>query len=477
MAKSFSLTYYLKRILFSLVLIFLLNSLTLYSADFFQYDNKVPKLNATMVTPDYWVDKLNTAHKIIMNEKQIKKYNRLAISKCNKLFDLKNYKLAMSNVEVKQLISKLSKPPRGESFKNGKKLDKDYFNKIAENLNLNNIPSVVKVKFGITVKRTVMNSYPTFDQVFEEADDYEFGRLIETAVYPLEPVAIIHTSKDQKWFLAQSYNYLAWIPADAVAIGKRSEIFQVLDRKKFLVVTGKKVFTVFEPLCKSISELQLDMGVKIPLASKNEIPDEIDGQAPAGNYVVKLPVRKTDGSLEWKLGLISWSDDVNMGYLAYTQENIIKQAFKFIGQRYGWGGMFNARDCSSFIQDNLRTMGLILPRNAGEQGKLALGDAYILKENMSLQERINVFKKIPPATPVYMGGHAMMYIGCADNDYFIIHDFIKLRTKNKNGKMNSYKTRSVYVTPLLSTYLSSGKTYMEGLYTAKRFVIPATSKY
>ena len=33
------------------------------------------------------------------------------------------------------------------------------------------------------------------------------------------------------------------------------------------------------------------------------------------------------------------SRDVSVGYLSLTNEEIIKQAFKCLGDRYGWGGM------------------------------------------------------------------------------------------------------------------------------------------
>ena len=185
--------------------------------------------------------------------------------------------------------------------------------------------------------------------------------------------------------------------------------------------------------------------------------------------MAKLPVRGPDGNLEWGLGLISRTDEVHLGYLPFTPRNIITQAFKFLGQRYGWGGMFNARDCSAFIMDNFRTMGVMLPRNAGEQGKLALGAMHHMPESMSLEDRKKLFDSLPPAVPIYMDGHAMLYLSKYNNDYYIIHDFAGYSAPDETGEFKRSKTRGVSVTPLLATFLSKGKHYMQGLYSAREF--------
>lgn len=61
------------------------------------------------------------------------------------------------------------------------------------------------------------------------------------------------------------------------------------------------------------------------------------------------------------------SRDVSVGYLSLTNEEIIKQAFKCLGDRYGWGGMLESRDCSSYIREVYRCFGWILPRNTTGQ--------------------------------------------------------------------------------------------------------------
>src|SRR5699024_1832041 len=82
------------------------------------------------------------------------------------------------------------------------------------------------------------------------------------------------------------------------------------------------------------------------------------------------------------------SKGLHLGYLPYTKENIILQAFKFKDESYGWGGLNNTRDCSAFIMDIYRSFGLRLPRNTQDQGAKSLGIGYDLKHIGSLEEKL-----------------------------------------------------------------------------------------
>ena len=60
--------------------------------------------------------------------------------------------------------------------------------------------------------------------------------------------------------------------------------------------------------------------------------------------------------------------DVATDYLPLTRANVLRQSFKFLGERYGWGHSYNARDCSGFVSEVYRSFGVQLPRNTRDQG-------------------------------------------------------------------------------------------------------------
>lgn len=439
--------------------------------DEYQFKSNVPDLKEEMLDSAFWIKNGNSSNKVIMTSEEIESYNKQSTEEIDVIADLRNYKESYSKEDLKVLIENLSSKPSSDRYDQYGNLITDY-SKWINNLNLANLQENNNVKYGITVRRTLMKTFPTYDMVFKKGDNHEFDRFMETAVYAIEPLVILSTSADGKWYFAQMYNYLAWIPSEDVAVAQnKEELFKYIDSKDNLVVTGKHAETVYNPLSKETSEIKLDMGVTVPLATSSEVKDEIDNQSTTGNYVIKLPVRNEDGSLKIKQAIVARNEDVNVGYLPYTQKNILNQAFKFIGERYGWGGMFNGRDCTAFLMDVYRTVGIKLPRNSGEQEADALGKVYAMPDEMTSKDRENLFNKLTPGTCLYMSGHAMMYVGKYKGEHYMIHDFSGFYAPDAQGNQTYYKSRQVMVTPVSIGSSSDGTTYLQSLRCAKQIIL------
>ena len=432
------------------------------------YSN-IPDLREEMLCPNYWMHS-DSLRSVIMNKHEIEAYNKSSVIAVGPIVDLENYKKCFSKRELIDKLNAFSVLPKYETFHDdGLLVAPNYYKKLEENCNIEAIINSNNIKYGITIKKSVMRTFPTYDRVFKTGDNYEFDRFQETAVYPVEPLVILLESKDSKWYFAQMYNYLAWMPKKDVAICCRKKLFNYLKTKDFIVTTGKRVFTSYNPLNKQLSEIKLDMGIRIPLASINEVKADVYGQDTTGNYVVKLPTRGNDGNVEFALALIARNEEIVVGYLPYTRENIIVNAFKFLGERYGWGGMFNSRDCTGFIMDIYRSMNIKLPRNAEEQGKFAIGKYYNIPEGINIEDRKKILDELRPGTAVYMDGHGMVYLGKAKGKHYIIHDFSGFYKPRKDGSLKYYKVREVMVSPLCIGLSENGKMYIEGLYGARDF--------
>jgi len=438
-----------------------------------QFKSNIPGVTEEMLYPEFWIKNTLGSDKVILTPQEIKVYNIKNTKIYGPIVDLENYQENFTKEELIQLIQNLSIPSEKPRFNSdNEQVDDEYYKVLIENLNLNSVSDINEVKYGVTVRRTEMRTFPTYEKLFSSKGDYKIDRSIETAVYPIEPMVILHESKDEEWYFARIYNYLAWIPAKDVAIDNKITIFEYINSEEFLVVTGKRIYTNYNYLNPAISELQFDMGVRIPLATEQEIKSDFYDQNPAGNFVVKLPTRSIYGDLVVDYALIQRLDDVSLGYLPYTSANIINQAFKFQGERYGWGGMFNGRDCTSFIMDIYRTIGIKLPRNSSEQDKLAEGVYYEMLKTMELKDRKKILDKLYPGSGLYMSGHAMLYLGKYRDEYYMIHDVSGFYTETTGG-VTYNKTWAVTVTPL-SILKSSGdtyETYIETLYGAREFIL------
>lgn len=462
-------------LIFSLVFVLVASSIVFANQNdittYKQFESSVPNVSEDMLYPEFWIKNTSSADKIIATPEEIAKFNEVNVQEVAPLVNLENYQESFTKDELTELITGLSSPSSSKRYdSNGNLVGKEYYDTLIANLNLEGLSDVNNVRYGIAVRRTEMKTFPTYDRLYSSPADYNIDRLMETVAYPTEPMIILYTSKDGQWYFAQMYNYLAWIPAKDVAITDKAELFSYVNREPFLVVTASKINASYNPKNADLSELRFDMGTRLPLATAGEVKDAFYDQNPAGNFVIKVPTRNQEGNLVFDYVLISRSADVSLGYLPYTKANIISQAFKLQGERYGWGGMFNGRDCTAFMMDIFRTMGVELPRNSSEQGKQMVSKYYDMPSTMTLEERKEIFDKMEPGTGLYMSGHAMLYLGEYKGEYYMIHDFSGFSALNGNGELINYSNWQVTVTPV-TVLRSDGKTYMEALYGAREFVL------
>ncbi|AFK87660.1 MULTISPECIES: SH3 domain-containing protein [Thermoanaerobacterium] len=425
----------------------------------------IPDTRLEMLEADYWIEKISDADCLIMTQDDIMKFNREIVEKCDSVYDLRSYRDSLTYDELLSMIKEYKLPEKEMYFKNGEEVKRDFYHHITDNLNITEIKEVNPVRYGITIRKTYLRSFPTDIAVYSRKGDIEFDRFQETSCQAIEPVLVLHESKDGRWYFIQMYNYRGWAKAADIAIAKdKEEVFGYVDTDDFIVVTGNHVKTQYNPYDRDVSEIQFDMGTKIPL--EKDIPNFVANQSTYGNYVVKLPSRDDNGNLVFKDGLISIKEDVHWGYVPYTRANVLNQAFKLIGDRYGWGDSFDGRDCSSFIMYVYKTFGFKLPRNADEQERCP-GRVHRFFDGMSLIGRIEAFKGIKPGAALYMPGHAMMYVGMDDEVPYIVHDFAGYGAKN-GEEYEFIPVNEVMVTSsLLPT--SNGIPFIERITSAIQF--------
>ena len=113
--------------------------------------------------------------------------------------------------------------------------------------------------------------------------------------------------------------------------------------------------------------------------------------------------------------------DVHKGYLPYTQEHILSQAFKFLHTPYGWGGMYGEQDCSKFIQEVYATVGIRLPRNSTSQSNV--GESKLELEGLSKKSKHTLLKAMGMAggSILHLKGHITLYLGEYKGEPYIIH--------------------------------------------------------
>ena len=423
------------------------------------------------LSPEHWIKP--GMDKVIMSADEIQAFNKKNVAADPSLYDISTAPDTLSETDLLARIRSISNVPKySRIYADETPVTDADFLRYEAALNLQSIEETNPVRFALTVRRTSIRTYPTNDLLFSEgARGRDIERFQESVLFPGDAIAVLHTSTDGRWALIQSYNYIAWAPLADIAIGTRDEVLGYGNPDKFLVIAGDKVSTVYNPDEPRVSELQLDMGIKIPLSRPEHLQNNLYGQNPYLSHMVLLPTRQENGGLDFKHALIQRKEDVHVGYLPFTQENIIKQSFKFLGERYGWGHRFNGRDCTGFVSEIYKSFGIQLPRNSGDQGRSEIGINTRYEERASRADKIVRLEQGQPGDLIYIPGHVLMLLGQSgegmDSQPFVIHDVHGLGYMKEDGTLYKGTLNGVSVTPMLPLQSNKERTYLDSASTIK----------
>lgn len=428
----------------------------------------VPGLAERHIAVDYWLGK-SQGDKLLMSLAEIKDFNQQNMKQDTYLYDMSALADSLLSEELFEKLRSVSRVPTApRMYADCSPVSAADFAGLEASLNLAGIAPENAVRRALVVKRTPLRTYPTLVTVFNDCTpNKDIDRFQESALFPGDYVAVLHTSQDGEWSLVQSYNYIAWVQNKDIAIGDRHEIEAYKSAERFLMVTGDSVETVFNPEVPDVSKVQLDMGVKLPLAEPGQIGHNLHGQNPYLSHVVKLPVRGMDGVLKFEFAMIPRVKDVHVGYLPFTEANIIKQSFKFLGERYGWGHRYHGRDCTGFVSEVYKTFGILMPRNSGDQGKGPVGINSRFEKTDSRDKKLPVLANTKVGDLLYIPGHVMMVLGHEDGETWVIHDVTGAGYLNENGDVERRVLNGVSITPTLALHRSKEVTYMDLVYAIK----------
>ncbi len=190
-----------------------------------------------------------------------------------------------------------------------------------------------------------------------------------------EPVRILE--RQIGWYRVRAYNVAGWVRRDKLALGAWPDPF-----------LGEGVTVVEDSIF--LNGRRLTMGARLPLS-------------PAGE--VLLPRRLPNGELTVERCRLPGG--MVRGFLPPEPQQAVAQARRLLGNRYGWGGLYGQRDCSSLLCDVMKTLGVCLPRDAAYQARIP--------------GRVLARDQIVPGAMLWMPGHAMLCSGGRGESARVIH--------------------------------------------------------
>lgn len=382
---------------------------------------------------------------VLMTPAQIEAYNlQIQASQRNQnpsMQDVLALPQSFKGSEVLALIRGRSKAPSDNRYDaDGKLYRQSFYDDLIQNMNLQGIPKTVTNRFGVTLNRSVIRTFPTH-AVSKPRPDSGLDYFQETALAIWEPVCAVHDSKDGAWTFVLTYNYAGWMPAEDIAYGDKETLATYVKTDNFALITDPQIM---------IEEKKLDMGARLPLASPAQDGDR--------ELEILLP-QVEEGLLRPTIHSLS-IDHASIAYLPYTTSNIVRQALKLNGAVYGWGGMNNSRDCSALVVDVYRTFGILLPRNTGQQVTTP-GQRLDFSK---VSDKSPALKKMKAGSALYMPGHVMLYLGQDDQGISkVIHAF--------GGYYQKGQYQSIDRTMITSTAIQSsdGTSFLSKTSTAITF--------
>lgn len=286
-------------------------------------------------------------------------------------------------------------------LENHRLIKEQLFEKLIDNSNFEEYNSS-RLK-AITTKNCNFRVLPTNSAIFynpkKAGEGFPFDYNQNSRVKINTPVFVSHFSKDKAWAFVQSHYVAGWVRVDNLLFVNEDEIRNFQSYPLEVVVKeGFQTFSLNETEELKIGTFFPKKDDKYLLATNNGIK-EVSLQE---NSIKPFPIE-------------------------FNSKNITDLLEQFIGEPYGWGGLKNHRDCSSFTQDFFTPFSIYLNRNSKAQ---TYGHKYLDIYKLSDEEKKEFIVKnaIPFLTLIYLKGHIMLYIGSINNEPLVMHNMWGVRT-------------------------------------------------
>lgn len=399
--------------------------------------NVANSVSPEMCNSSYWTSKIAEPDKIIMNSSDIENFNKSIINTSGT--NMANLECVNENFNGVEMVNNLSNFTLNNTFYiNGNVMSKDYIQNIRNNIKNSDVSISMTLKYGIVVNRTVLKYQPDSANWSWRKDQWDWNENSATSMEVNTPVVVYFQTADKKFSYIRCDYYNGWVSNNDIAICQsREEWLNAKNLKDFIVVTAPNIRLEKDEVDSSLSEKFLGMGTKLELVKQENLHYNYY-RTNWFNYTVKIPVRNSDGSYGTKLALVPVNRDVHVGYLDYTRKSTLDLAFKYLGNRYGWGGSLNSRDCSELVMSVYSCFGFKLPRDVSTQSKIPTAQSVA---NMTDYEKSVVLDNTPAGAILQFKGHEMLYLGKVNGKYYILNASGSI---NSNGVNTYINTITIY---------------------------------
>ena len=298
-------------------------------------------------------------------------------------------------------------------------------------------------KKAITLKRVNLRAFPTDKPLFldpkKAGEGFPFDYLQNSLIAANKPLLVSHYSKDRAWVFVQASFAYGWIPSDTIAFvpDRYAKLYQEA-KKDFLIKEGRAIYDEEQNYL-----FDSRIGMMLPVISYGKESDS----------VLTMSHYKNIHEALYNHSKIQ-KDIFHRGILKFNKKNIVTVFNAVSKVRYGWGGIYGERDCSSILRDFYAPFGLWLPRNSSAQSKIG---RVISFDGMSDEEKIQTIKKYGVAfeTLLYKRGHILLYVGIKEGNVVVFHNTWGVKTKENQKEGRFIIGKPVFSSLMLGSNLKN----------------------
>jgi hypothetical protein len=259
--------------------------------------------------------------------------------------------------------------------------------------------------------RVMPSHQPAFYDYRKPGEGFPFDMFQNTSVPANTPLLVTHLSEDRAWFLAQTASVFGWIRTTDIAFV--DDDFVQTFQNNDLVVCLQDIVSIRDR--QGLSRCIASIGSLFPLCTQDK-----------DVFHVYTAGQKLDGSAALIPSTLP-KQCATLFPLSLSAKEIASIIRAMIGQPYGWGGLYQNRDCSATMQDLFKVFGLWLPRNSSQQA--LSGQVMSLSFKTSREKQALITNKaIPYFTFLTLPGHIMLYLGTYEDQIVVFHNLWGIRT-------------------------------------------------
>ena len=302
----------------------------------------------------------------------------------------------------------------GSSYaENLKLIDKSFFDSMYKNSNFNNFATINKK--AITLKYSNIRAFPTIKPLFRNpklaGEGFPFDYMQNSSIEANKPIFVSHYSRDRAWVYIYSSFTSGWLKSDEIAFIDDNHA-KIWKKSEHIFIT-KDGIPIYDMNNNFLFKSRI--GMMLPLVSEDKNSYTVLTVASYKNSQALYTKSKISKKIAHK-GILKFN--------AKNMENILKEISK---TKYGWGGLYEDRDCSSSLRDIFAPFGIWIPRNSSKQAKVG---KIISLDSLNDEEKIKLIKEkaIAFKTFLYKHGHILLYVGTYKNKIIVFHNTWGIKT-------------------------------------------------